>query len=59
MKNSANTIMQDYAPVMTLVKKSTTKKSANDNRIRINTLTPNFNFINNKGETIFYSPLKI
>lgn len=59
MKNTANTITQDYAPVMTLVKKSTTKKSANDNRIRINTLTPNFNFINNRGETIFYTPIKI
>ena len=59
MKNSANTITQDFAPVMTLVKKSTTKKSANDNRIRIHTLVPNFNYINNKGETVYYTPIKI
>ena len=59
MKTSANTIIQDYAPVMTLVKKSTTKKSANENKIRINTLTPKFNFKNNRGETIFYKAIKI
>ena len=60
MKNTANTITQDYAPVMTLVKKiSNTKKSANENKISINTLTPNFNFINNRGETIFYKAIKI
>ena len=60
MENSANTITHNHAPIMTVVKKSSnTKKSASDNKIRINTLTPNFNFINDKGETIFYKALKI
>lgn len=44
---------------MSVVKgKLKAKKSAND-KIAINTLAPNFNFINNRGETISYKALKI
>lgn len=62
MANSASTLTENYTPVLTLVKESkstNTKKSANENRIHINTLTPKFNFKNNRGETIFYKALKI
>jgi len=59
MENSARTIKAKYTPKMSVVKgKLKAKKSAND-KIAINTLAPNFNFINNRGETISYKALKI
>lgn len=60
MENSARNITSKYkTPKMSVVKgKSKAKKSAND-KIAINTLAPNFNFINNRGETISYRALKI
>ncbi len=59
MENTAKNITQKYTPQMSVLKgKLRTKKSVN-NKIAINTLAPNFNFINNRGETIFYSALKI
>lgn len=63
MENSAINITPKYnTPKMSVVKgksgKSSAKKSAND-KIAINTLAPNFNFINNRGETISYRALKI
>ena len=59
MENSARTIKTKYTPKMSIIKnKISAKKSAN-NKIAINTLAPNFNFINNRGETISYRALKI
>lgn len=59
MDNSARSIKPKYSPKMSVIKtKSSAKKSAND-KIAINTLAPNFNFINNRGETISYCALKI
>lgn len=59
MDNSARNINEIFTPKMSIIKGNQgAKKSAND-KIAINTLAPNFNFINNRGETIFYSALKI
>ena len=59
MENSARPIKTKFTPKMSVVKgKLTTKKNVND-KIAINTLAPNFNFTNNRGETMPYKALEI
>lgn len=60
MENSARTITSKYtSPKLSVVKSTLNAKKSANGKITINTLTPNFNFINNRGETIFYRSLKI